>query len=117
MSGEYEKEIESKPKGKSTAKVDIGDSQKLRVHVSGGEVHFHDDGKNKIKAAIPVAVWFAAWEKLRTLQTASWEFLDAGNDSRLSIAWDTGSQDVVVVLAPEATGDTFKKLDLLTRGK
>jgi len=48
-----------------------GASQTLRFHLSGGEVHFHDDA-NRLKAAVPVADYYLMLRQVQMMQTCSY---------------------------------------------
>lgn len=70
MGGERETHVKSKPKSGST---EVG---ALRIHESGGEVHFHDD-KRKLKVAVPVATWYDATSLLLAQRPGdAWTFVD-----------------------------------------
>jgi len=100
--------LKKKKKQKST-------KQALRIHESGGEVHFHNDDAG-LKAAVPIAAWWAAWDKLKNFQICDWSYLDKtrgimvevvvynDKDGKLeaSVSLDLVSTDV---------GDTFAALD------
>jgi len=131
MGGERETFLESAEKAKS--KIDDGgDAQNpptesmgslrgtnnpLRIHESGGEVHFHDDTA-KLKAAVPVSAWFKAWDKLSS-QPQSWQFVDQKNQTVLTIdtKLDNGSLDADVTLAKLAVGTNFSALNKFTTKK
>ena len=44
--------------------------QTIRFHVSGGDVHFHDD-ESGLKVAVPISDWYRAWELLRNPRDVS----------------------------------------------
>ncbi len=56
----------------------------LRVHINGGEAHFHDD-TGRLKTAVPVSVWYKYREELITLQRPTWEYLDPVNETLLTL--------------------------------
>lgn len=60
MGGERETVVESKKKASGATKVG-----KIRIHESGGQVHFHDDDA-KLKVAVPVSSWFEIFQKVST---------------------------------------------------
>lgn len=69
MGGQYEDTIKPTAKPATTpAAAGTEDAsqtiQNIRFHLSGGEVHFHDD-QNSLKVAVPVSDWYRAWELLR----------------------------------------------------
>lgn len=88
-------------------------SGEVRYHTSNGEVHFHDD-KNSLKVAVPVATWFAAWQKIEAGE--SWQYTDIGNKSSLSVSVVTVGAQLDVCLSIEKIGfsDDFEKLRKFT---
>jgi hypothetical protein len=95
-----------------------GDSQSLRVHLSSGEIHFHDD-KQKLKVAMPFADWWSAWNRLSCLSIRQYEYLDRERGTVLTVSVDGagGLLEANVILTkefkkiPVELGPTFKKLD------
>lgn len=57
---------------------------KVRYHLSGDEVHFHEDAANK-KVAVPVADWFAAFQELSEGTKEEWSFLDKKSMTYLTV--------------------------------
>lgn len=55
----------------------------VRVHESGGEVHFHDD-KSENKVAMPVAVWYERYENLLAGSVDSVRYVDAVNKTLMT---------------------------------
>jgi len=98
----------------------------LRVHDSGKETHFHDDNL-KLKAAVPNAKWYAAWQDLCQAITAgetrTWSHVDTANKATVfvKIEVDTGrANDRVEVnayawLLPTTFNDVFQKLQDYTK--
>ncbi len=80
MGGERETNVKSTPSAKSGS-TEVGS---IRIHESGGEVHFHDD-KRKLKVAVPVASWYAAVENLSSLGEHGLLFFDAKNGTSLEV--------------------------------
>lgn len=65
MGGEREEVIKAeKGRGKKETTQIEGTNQSIRVHENKGEVHFHDDDGG-MKCAVPVSVWWKAWERLK----------------------------------------------------
>lgn len=74
MGGLREDVIETKSTtGTETETGDDTTDQKIRIHESGGEVHFHHD-LTKMKVAVPVAEWHKAWATLK--QGGTFRFCD-----------------------------------------
>ncbi len=67
MGGDRETFLEGKTPGPTSndvsGSVANATGGRLRIHQSGGEVHFHDDDAH-LKASVPVAEWWKAWETL-----------------------------------------------------
>jgi hypothetical protein len=120
MGGENEQTIPKSGNGGAEAPIQTGT---IRVHTSGGEVHFHDDA-SKLKAAVPVSLWYKVWEQLRSCQQRVWDYHDAQNGTLLSVTVtaDSGpsgfpkSVSAKVELTACPADDTFKKLDAISRG-
>jgi hypothetical protein len=78
--------IEKKKKKKKSRSVeavsfDVSEAiqtQNIRQHLSGGEVHFHDDDGD-LKTAIPVAEWYNGIKTIRSMQL--WQYVDAANQT------------------------------------
>jgi hypothetical protein len=56
----------------------------LRIHLSKGELHFHDD-PNKLKVAVPIAVWMKRWSEAVSAAPAEFNVVDAGRKTRLNV--------------------------------
>lgn len=68
----------------------------LRIHESGGCVHFHDDKAGR-KVEVPVATWAKAWETLKNKAPDKWEYDNALQNTvlRVSTSYDQlGKLDV-----------------------
>jgi hypothetical protein len=109
---------------KSTAKVDAGRVVGgLRIHESGGEVHFHDDDLS-IKVAVPVAKMSAAWDKLSGGNKKKFKYRDPANGTelRIQIISSKKAQDVrlevkkVSVAGPPVRSNDLKAFDSFIRG-
>lgn len=128
MGGERETFLESAEERAEKAKSKAGSATEsmgslrgtnnpLRIHESGGEVHFHDDTA-KLKAAVPCAAWFKAWDKLSS-QPQSWQFVDQKNKTVLTIdtKLDNGSLEADVTLSHLTVGTNFSALAKFTTRK
>lgn len=51
-------------------------TQNIRQHLNGGEIHFHDDDGG-LKTAIPVAEWYTGIKAIRSMQ--DWRYVDPAN--------------------------------------
>lgn len=71
MGGEREVSVQQKESTK-TGVVTVGG---IRIHEKAGEIHFHDDA-NKLKVAIPAAVWMAAFQVMEADLPAKRQFVD-----------------------------------------
>ncbi len=118
MGGERETKV---PKSQSqSTPTSLGD---IRIHESGGEVHFHDD-KSKLKVAVPVAEWWKEWQKLKaaTPIAAQWVYVDSVNSTLLSIISlvdiDKAPPEVRLSIDIQKiqVADNFKKIQEFTKG-
>jgi len=124
MGGAREETIQM---GKNETTIQLGKKQKkllkkkkksatqtIRIHESGGEVHFHNDAAG-LKAVVPVTAWWAAWDKLKSLQISNWSYLDKANAIMVEVSTyeKDGKLDANVSLDLVSTdfGDTFAALD------
>jgi hypothetical protein len=80
MGGIKEDKIEQ---SKSGSEVGGKIGKYIRFHENNGEIHFHDDD-NKLKVAMPVATWFAAWSNLAK-NMGEWSYIDAERKTMFSI--------------------------------
>ena len=114
MGGERETTAEKKTSDKGTTKIG-----KFRIHENVGQVHIHDDELN-LKAAVPVAEWFKAWEKLRT-QPSRFEWCDTTNDTYLTIetllTGEPPGIEAIINLTRGIYGVNFKALNEFTKRK
>lgn len=113
MGGERETEV---PQVRTSKKGAIS-VDRVRIHESKGEVHFHDDAR-KMKVAVPTYVWHKAWEQLSSLQLRTWRFFDPTNSSVLLVAvsWNRENGKVVLdmELQPANPDKTFSSLNAFT---
>lgn len=99
MGGENEFKTPAKKSGSKTDREEtIGE---LRIHESKGEVHFHDDDR-KLKVAMPVATWYAAWQRLTNEPNSEFNYADVENGTALLAK--------VACIVPDGGGKT--QLDL-----
>lgn len=93
----------------------------LRIHENSGEVHFHDD-ENKIKAAVPVAIMYDAWTKLKDGRKTKFKHTDVVNNTilRIRVVRKKGSpvdlQMVVEATSGVSTSSDFSNFDRLIQG-
>jgi hypothetical protein len=57
---------------------------KLRMHLNKGELHFHDDA-NKLKVAVPIAVWMKRWGEAVSASPSEFNVVDTTNKTRLNV--------------------------------
>lgn len=119
MGGERETVLEKAPavEGPSTSGSVRGIGGTIRIHQSGGEIHFHDDAA-KIKAAVPVADWWKAWESLKNKE-ATWDFIDSKNESLLRVRTTISPPnfDSEITLVKALCGTNFRELNNFTKRK
>jgi hypothetical protein len=128
MGGKRETNVGSKKKDKKTSKpgVTVGPKpraaktieemeQSVRVHENAGEVHFHVDDE-KIKAAVPSADWYKAWEHLSAFPGEEWCYVDQKEGTILKVqsAITDGTVDIILSVKKIALGDTFRELEKFT---
>lgn len=87
---------------------------KLRVHQSGGEVHFHDDAAG-VKAALYTSDWWRAWETLRGQPDREFRHYDGANQSLLVVRTQAHGQgldgiDVQISITKVPVGANYQKL-------
>lgn len=96
----------------------------LRFHQNAGEIHFHDDGAG-LKWAGSVADYWAAWNKLKTLQFGNpsrWTSFDEKNGTMLTIEMSVrnNKRECFVYLEKftvESTNSIFDDLDKFIKGR
>jgi len=117
MGGERETKV---PKSQSqSTPTSLGD---IRIHESGGEVHFHDD-KSKLKVAVPVAEWWKEWQRLKTPSVSQqWDYIDSINSTLLSIVSEIDRDksppeiSLKILIEKVKVADNFKKIQEFTKG-
>jgi len=89
----------------------------FRIHEINGEVHFHDD-TNKLKAVVPVGVWYKAWDKLRGEPT-TWVFIDTSNNTNISVGTRLINDefDIIVSIKTIKVGKDYTKLNTFSKRK
>lgn len=119
MGGERQDYVSKKDDKTETQGSVAGVAGKLRFHESAGQVHFHDDALS-LKAAIPVADWWKAWDKLRT-SPSSWTWLDTVNDTILVVetvlTGEPPGIETNLLLTRGIFGTNFKALNAFTKRK
>lgn len=114
MGGEREDYVTKKKSDKTESKS--GTLGKYRYHENVGQFHVHDD-ELKLKAAVPMADWWKAWDKLKS-GLGKWQWIDTVNDTILTIETvETGQPpgvDAVVTLVRGVFGPNFKALNAFT---
>lgn len=93
----------------------------IRIHESGGEVHFHDD-QNRVKAAVPVPAMYEVWAKLRDGRQTKFKHKDLANRATLRIKVvrsKKGPTDLQVSVTPmeDAVTPEFSSFDQFISGR
>lgn len=109
-------------------KTDTGENVigNLRIHESNGEVHFHDDN-NGLKAAVPTAIMFEAWENLSSDQKKKFNYKDRTNRTEICVRVvnkkakkkkDNDFRDIKFSIQPlrEVTSQQFSQFDNFIKG-
>ncbi len=116
---EKKKKKKNKNKSVEPVSVDISEAiqtQNIRQHLSGGEVHFHDDDGD-LKTAIPVAEWYNGIKAIRSMQL--WQYVDAANQTiavfQPSVRF--GVADCVVSVREIEIGDRLAALSEVATSK
>ncbi len=76
-----EKKKKKEKKEKETVEVSVSEfiqTQNIRQHLSGSEIHFHDD-EGGLKTAIPVSEWYNGIKTIRSLK--KWQYVDPVHES------------------------------------
>lgn len=122
MGGERETTLEKKggeDRGESTTGFVAGSAGRIRLHQNLGEVHFHDDTA-QLKAAVPVAEWWKAWEKLKS-QSSRWEWVDTVHNTYLVIETQVTGEpsgiEASITLSKAVFGTNFRELNNFTKRK
>jgi len=125
MGGEREDVVPAKT-GKVSGSEVVLVGTNIRFHENRGEVHFHDDTNNR-KSAVPSAVFWQAWEEIRTGVEESWSFLDRKNKTELTLEViedaETSDLDIEITIVEKEVesregnfGATFKALERFVKG-
>ncbi len=97
-------------KKKKKAKVEgLHQTQNIRQHLSGSEVHFHADDEN-LKTAIPAGDWWAAVRKLNKGESFSWLDPDNKTIATFTPFFKGKVLDVVVKIESLKVGTRLKQL-------
>jgi len=91
---------------------------KVRYHINGAEVHFHDDDSG-IKISVPVADWFAGWQDLESGKVQEWTHADLPNRACLcvNLLVTEGKLDVALSINMLVPSNDFTALaDFTTAG-
>lgn len=115
MGGERETVVEQK----ATSDAGVITAGSIRIHESGGEVHFHDDAAGR-KVAVPVAVWFERYEALLSGAVDSVRCIDPVNDTVLSVSFHVRRKkrlaDLRIEIDDVSMSQTFRALHKFTGG-
>ena len=109
MGGEREDLVEARVSKKGSAVAG-----KVRFHESGGKVHFHADDQG-LKAAVPVAKWYTAWEEL-SRASGKRDFIDPEQSTILTVETtvDGNSYSAIINISSCTLSDAFKALHKFT---
>jgi len=112
MGGANEKVI---PASRSKTKSDKIVAGNVRIHESGGNVHLHDDKAN-LKAEIPVADFWAGWQRARSdFRMATFIDRNLGTivivDPILDRSLTPVTVSVDIKLSPVCVTDGFRDID------
>lgn len=88
--------------------------QSIRQHVSGGQVHLHDDD-NKLKVAIPVAEWYVIVRQLKTMTPYTYVDTDFNCTAIFRPFMHDGYFEIAIEMVPVTVGDRFKQLASLIK--
>lgn len=110
----FKKEKKKKKKDKRSAPETLLQTQSIRQHVSGPEVHFHVDAE-KLKSAIPTAEWWNAVRNLNKGEPFMW--VDAKNKTtaRFTPFFKDNVLDVVIQIESLKIGNRLEQLLGLTK--
>ena len=78
---EKKKKKDKKKNKTETISVPVSEpiqTQNIRQHMNGGEIHFHDD-EGGLKTAIPVAEWYTGIKTIRSMQP--WQYVDSTHET------------------------------------
>ena len=119
MGGEREVTVKT-PAKVTKGSVDLlSGEQKIRIHESGGKVHFHVDAEN-LKVEIPVAEWFKAWQFLSKPSETEhqWMYADPEHGTVLSTTTSCKNQplETEISIVKMDFGPTYSALQKFTMG-
>jgi hypothetical protein len=72
------KKKEKKPEKVRVSISEPIQTQNIRQHMSGSEIHFHDDDGG-MKTAVPVAEWYNGIKTIRSMK--KWQYVDPANQT------------------------------------
>lgn len=118
MGGTLESELETPKKDKKTTKSGPQNLGKLRSHVSGGELHLHDD-ESSLKVAVPVSVFWKYWSELRHGLREEWRFPCPEHGTRMIIKMEktlvppnnVERYEPTIIVEKVEFGSNFQQLD------
>jgi hypothetical protein len=89
-------------------------TQAIRQHMSGGQIHLHVDGPQPLKVAVPVAEWYVIMRHLRSL--SPFTFVDSENKCVLFLRpyIHAGLFEVAIELSPIQVGARFGDMNAVT---
>ena len=111
MGGERETEAPASVSRRPKNATEIGS---VRIHESGGKVHFHADAQG-LKVSCPVAKWFSAWDQISQIP-GEWTFVDDNTAVGVVTKIENGILDAAISVYAITVGDTFDKLQKFTGG-
>jgi hypothetical protein len=88
--------------------------RKIRIHENDGEVHFHDD-EAKLKVAVPVAKFWAAWST--NIELKDLMFHDTQRGTAALIRFSREPVEVNVQIHESKIGKSFKQLNDFAMGR
>lgn len=96
--------------------------QHVRIHENKGEVHFHVDAE-QLKAAVPVAAWYEAWDELSCMPGKTFRYSDEANGTVLTVESaliggginQPDTLDAKIRVEKITIGNTFKELSKFTK--
>ena len=104
--------IQSPPQ--ATSSPSIAPHQELELHLSGGEVHFHDR-HNHLKAAVPVAEFYVTMRAIRQMNEFEWVDPQFNTLLKLTPYRDGDIVECFISLEPIKVGTTFAALAKYTQ--
>lgn len=84
-------------------------TQTIRQHMSGGQIHLHCD-EQKLKAAVPVAEWYVIMRQLRSLSPFTWVDSDNKCVAFFRPYISQGLFEIAIELAPVNIGHRFNDM-------